>query len=125
MVEDLFSGVTHLFKPPYPRRAGRLLENYWRLRSSGQKLGGPARLAELRPSRVGLCVFYLVKNAVNTPLESFTGHYVGMLTGRIIRPTTRVQSLDCLTSMPFGKAFFGKSFRTLFEILGPGQSGKQ
>jgi len=54
MVEDLSSGVTHLFKPPYPRRAGRLIENSWRLRSPGQKLGGPARLAELRPSRFGL-----------------------------------------------------------------------
>ena len=48
------SGVAHLFRPLRPRRAGRLLENSWRLRSPGQKRGGPARLAELRPSRVGL-----------------------------------------------------------------------
>jgi hypothetical protein len=53
MVEDLVSGVAHLFKPQHPRRAGLLLGNSWRLRSPGQKRGGPARLAELRPSRVG------------------------------------------------------------------------
>ena len=81
MVEDLVSGVAHLFKPQYPRRAGLLLENSWRLRSPGQKRGGPARLAELRPSRVGLPrVIYLVQNAVNTPLESLAGHDGGMLT---------------------------------------------
>ena len=76
MVEDLSSGVTHLFKPPHPKHVGRLLENSWRLRSPGQKRGGPARLAELRPSRV----FYLVQNAVHTPLESLAGHDGGMLT---------------------------------------------
>ena len=53
MVQDLVSGVAHLFKPPYPRRAGRPLENSWRLRSPGQIRGGPARLAERRAGRVG------------------------------------------------------------------------
>ena len=54
MVGTLVSGVGHLFKSPHPRPAGRLLEKSWRLRSPGQIRKGLVRLAELRPSRVGL-----------------------------------------------------------------------
>ena len=53
MVEDLVLGVAHLLKPPHPRRAGRPLENSWRLHSPGQIREGPARHAERRASRVG------------------------------------------------------------------------
>jgi len=53
MVEDLVPGVAHLLKPPHPRRAGRPLENSWRLRSPGQIREGPALLAERPASRVG------------------------------------------------------------------------
>jgi hypothetical protein len=53
MVEDLVPGVAHLLKPPHPRRAGRPLENSWRLHSPGQIREGPARPAERRASRVG------------------------------------------------------------------------